>query len=77
MTQSTRQLWGTQNRHPGDREALFVAVADALPIETVLYPGSYVDIAASFVFGQHNHWPSPPDFRVTSSHSPQHNRVLG
>ena len=51
MTQFTRQLWDTQNRHPGDRQALFVAVADALPIETVLYPGSYVDIAASFVFG--------------------------
>ncbi|HUV49262.1 MAG TPA: hypothetical protein VMX11_09810 [Actinomycetes bacterium] len=50
MTPSTRQLWDAQNRHPGDRQSLFLAVAEALPIETVLYPGSYVDVAASFVF---------------------------
>lgn len=50
MKASTQKLWDVQNRHPGDRQALFAAVAAALPVQTVLYPGSFVDIAASFVF---------------------------
>lgn len=51
MAGFTDGLWAKQNRHPGDRESLFRAVDDELGVATVLYPGSYVDIAASFVFG--------------------------
>lgn len=50
MPPTTRELWETQNRHPGDRRRLFDAVASVIDPERVLYPGSYVDIAASFVF---------------------------
>lgn len=50
MKRATSRLWAGQDRHSGDRAKLFGAVADAFPIDTVLYPGSYVDIAASFVF---------------------------
>lgn len=46
----TRQLWDLQNRHPGDRHGLFRAVQAERPIRAALYPGSYVDVAASFVF---------------------------
>lgn len=48
----TEQLWRTQNRHPGDRESLFGAASEVFDGGPVLYPGSYVDIAASFVFPQ-------------------------
>lgn len=48
----TRRLWEKQDQHRGDRRRLFAAVADAIHAERVLYPGSYVDLAASFV------WPS-------------------
>jgi len=50
MKQSTATLWAKQNQHEGDRQRLFRAVADATGATTVLYPGSYVDIAPSFVF---------------------------
>jgi hypothetical protein len=50
MQDTTRQLWREQDRHRGDRLRLFSAVADALDVSTVLYPGSYVDVAPSFVF---------------------------
>jgi len=50
MKRSTSQMWSEQDRHTGDRERLFRAVAAAFPIDNVLYPGCYVDIAASFVF---------------------------
>lgn len=43
-------MWTEQNRHPGDRTRLFAAVAAAVPGGAVLYPGSFVDLAASFVF---------------------------
>jgi hypothetical protein len=46
----TAQLWEKQNRHPGDRARLFGAVQRAIQPTRVLYPGSYVDIAASVVF---------------------------
>jgi len=53
VEKATRQLWLKQNQHVGDRERLFHAVADALSsAKNVLYPGSYVDVAPSFV------WPS-------------------
>lgn len=40
-------LWAKQNRHRGDRARLFAAVADYTGARTVLYPGSYVDVAPS------------------------------
>ncbi|TFH20289.1 MAG: hypothetical protein E4H05_02675 [Acidimicrobiales bacterium] len=52
MQERTRQLWEKQDQHVGDRHRLFTAIADALDVATVLYPGSYVDLAPSFV------WPS-------------------
>jgi hypothetical protein len=49
---TTRELWAKQDQHEGDRWRLFTAVALAVKAENVLYPGSFVDIAPSFV------WPS-------------------
>lgn len=46
----TRRLWREQDKHEGDRQRLFAAVSDAIPSTRVLYPGSFVDIAPSFVF---------------------------
>jgi hypothetical protein len=46
----TRDLWTKQNQHPGDRHHLFGTVAQWVSPAVVLYPGSFVDIAASFVF---------------------------
>jgi hypothetical protein len=46
----TRRLWNGQNRHEGYRQRLFTAVAAAIPVNRVLYPGSFVDIAPSFMF---------------------------
>lgn len=45
-----RRLWRDQDEHDGDRQRLFTAVSGAFPARRVLYPGSFVDIAASFVF---------------------------
>jgi hypothetical protein len=50
MGMTTAELWAKQNQHEGDRQRLFRAVADAIVARTVLYPGSYVDIAPSFVW---------------------------
>ena len=50
MKDSTRRLWEQQDRHPGDRLRLFGAVAEFTGDTPVLYPGSFVDVAASFVF---------------------------
>ena len=50
MESATEKLWAKQNHHPGDRLRLFSAVADALDASMVLYPGSFVDVAASFAF---------------------------
>jgi len=47
---TTADLWAKQDQHAGDRWRLFAAVADAVDAGTVLYPGSYVDIAPSFVW---------------------------
>lgn len=46
----TERLWAKQNQHEGDRLRLFSAVAEVVEAETVLYPGSFVDVAPSFVF---------------------------
>jgi len=50
MKPETAELWAKQNQHEGDRWRLFTAVGEAVDASTVLYPGSYVDIAPSFVF---------------------------
>ena len=50
MKASTRSLWADQNRHEGDRMRLFAAIRAAVGGETVLYPGSFVDVAPSMVF---------------------------
>ncbi len=52
MLRRTEKLWASQDRHIGDRARLFAAVADHLDVATALYPGSFVDLAPSFV------WPS-------------------
>lgn len=43
-------MWAKQDRHPGDRKRLFTAVKEFTGDVPVLYPGSYVDIAPSFLF---------------------------
>jgi hypothetical protein len=50
MKDSTRELWAQQDRHPGDRLRLFEAVRDFVGDTFVLYPGSFVDVSASFAF---------------------------
>ncbi len=50
MQPFTKKVWALQNKHAGDRQALFQAVADVVPAKKVFYPGSFVDITASFVF---------------------------
>ncbi len=52
VRKATAALWVEQDRHPGDRHLLFRTVADAVDADTALYPGSWCDVAASFV------WPS-------------------
>ena len=52
MQERTRRLWEKQDQHRGDRHRLFTAVAAAIDVESVLYPGSYVDLAPSFVWPQ-------------------------
>jgi hypothetical protein len=52
MLDRTQKLWELQNRHGGDRQRLFGAVAEFVEVSSALYPGSYVDLAPSFV------WPS-------------------
>ena len=52
VRKATAALWAEQDRHPGDRHRLFRTVADAVDADTALYPGSWCDVAASFV------WPS-------------------
>ena len=51
MKDLTRRLWEQQDRHVGDRARLFGAVRDFTEDVPVLYPGSFVDVAASFAFG--------------------------
>lgn len=50
MEATTAALWAKQDQHEGDRERLFRAIGTAIDATTVLYPGSYVDLAPSFVF---------------------------
>lgn len=50
MKPQTTALWAKQDQHQGDRWRLFSAISKTTESSTVLYPGSYVDIAPSFVF---------------------------
>ncbi|MGI9598513.1 MAG: hypothetical protein ACR2QK_20270 [Acidimicrobiales bacterium] len=50
MRPATGALWAKHDKHPGDRWRLFSTVAKTVSAERVLYPGSYIDIAPSFVF---------------------------
>ncbi|MBU3036405.1 hypothetical protein [Tritonibacter mobilis] len=50
MKDKTKALWDKQDQHQGDRWRLFQAVSAALPARHVLYAGSYVDVAPSFVY---------------------------
>jgi len=50
MKAKTAELWAKQDQHQGDRWRLFSAVGQTIEADTVLYPGSYVDLAPSFVF---------------------------
>ncbi len=50
MMSRTEKLWAKQDQHQGDRLRLFSAVATEVDASTVLYPGSFVDVAPSFVF---------------------------
>lgn len=50
MQATTRALWDKQDQHKGDRARLFAAVAGAVAARRVLYPGCFVDIAASFAY---------------------------
>jgi hypothetical protein len=50
MVNRTSVLWEKQDSHKGDRKRLFTAIRDHLGDCGVLYPGSYVDVAPSFVF---------------------------
>lgn len=46
----TEALWRKQDQHEGDRLRLFTAIHHHLGDARVLYPGSFVDVAPSFVF---------------------------
>jgi hypothetical protein len=50
MKPKTAELWAKQDQHQDDRWRLFSAVDQAIDAAAVLYPGSYVDVAPSFVF---------------------------
>ncbi len=50
MQDPTHRLWAQQDRHEGDRQRLFAAVAEFTGDTPVLYPGSFVDVAPSFAF---------------------------
>ena len=50
MNHKTQALWDKQDQHKGDRWRLFQAVNKAVPARKVLYAGSYVDVAPSFVY---------------------------
>ncbi len=49
MKDRTRRLWDGFAQHPGDRLALFRAVAEAFDVSTAFYPGCYLDLAPSYV----------------------------
>ena len=50
MDDRTLAMWQKQDVHKGDRKRLFTTVKAAIGDGLVLYPGSYVDVAASMAF---------------------------
>jgi len=50
MLERTRKLWEQQCALVGERRALFAAIAGEVDASAVLYAGSYVDVAPSFVW---------------------------
>ena len=42
--------WSQYRESIGDRSGLFAALADLVPVERALYPGSYVDLSPSTAF---------------------------
>ena len=46
-----RATWSQYRESIGDRSDLFAAVADLVPVERALYPGSYVDLSPSTAIG--------------------------
>ena len=46
-----RATWSQYRELIGDRSDLFAAVADLVPVERALYPGSYVDLSPSTAIG--------------------------
>lgn len=42
-----RVTWSQYRESIGDRTSLFTALTDAVPVESALYPGSYVDLSPS------------------------------
>ncbi len=50
MNAKTQKLWEKQDQHKGDRWRLFQVIHAAVPAQRVLYAGSYVDVAPSFVY---------------------------
>ena len=40
----------TPKVHPGDRYRLFSAITDSFAVTSVLFPGSFINTARSFVF---------------------------
>ena len=52
MKERTRRIWAEQDRHPGDRQRLFTALHETFQPRSALYPGSFADIAPSFVIDE-------------------------
>ena len=50
MDDRTLATWRKQDSHVGDRRRLFTTVKGSIGDGSVLYPGSYVDVAASMAF---------------------------
>ncbi|MGF1665603.1 MAG: class I SAM-dependent methyltransferase [Acidimicrobiia bacterium] len=48
----TRALWDKQNHAVGERRTLFESVAGTVDANTVLYPGSYVDLTPAFIWSE-------------------------
>lgn len=56
----TQKLWQEQDRHLGDRLRLFAAVQAWIGVSNALYPGSFVDVAASFLIPSVTYLDSDP-----------------
>lgn len=52
MKERTQRIWAEQDRHPGDRLRLFTTIHDTFQPRSALYPGSFADIAPSFVIDE-------------------------